>query len=154
LIHPELEQALALWFRQQELRHLPITDELLLEQARTFGPHFDLPDSFSFSDGWLGKFKKRQGIKQFVKHGEANNADNAGVQLCREAIPLIAEDGGYAAEDIYDQDETGQFGRSHSAALPLANVLAGRRTSSISQRLCAAMQQAQTSASSSSCWRS
>jgi hypothetical protein len=117
---PELEQALALWFRQQELRDLPITDELLREQAKTFGPHFDVPDSFSFSDCWLGKFKKRQGIKQSVKHGEANNA---GVQLCREAVPLIAEDGGYVAEDIYNQDETEQFWRQ----VPQHSLATGKR---------------------------
>jgi hypothetical protein len=87
---PELEQALPLWVRQQGVRDLPITDELLREQAKTFGLHFDVPDSFSFSDGSIGKFKKRQGIKQSANHCEANNADNAGVQLCCEVIPLIA----------------------------------------------------------------
>jgi hypothetical protein len=64
---PELGQALALWFRQQEARDLPITDELPCGKANLFGPQFDVPESFAYSDGWLGKFKKRQGMKQIVK---------------------------------------------------------------------------------------
>jgi hypothetical protein len=70
-----------------------------------------VPESFAYSDGWLGKFKKGQGIKQIVKHGEANDADSHGVELARNAIPKIVNDGGYAAQDIYNQDETGQFWR-------------------------------------------
>jgi hypothetical protein len=75
---PELEQALAQWFRQQEARDLPTTDELLCGQAQLFGPQISAPKSFAYSDGWLGKFKKRQGIKQNVKHGEAHDADSHG----------------------------------------------------------------------------
>jgi hypothetical protein len=98
---------LALWFRQQEARDQPITDESLGGQAKLFGPQFNVPESFAYSDGWHGKFKKRQGIKQIVKHGEANDADSHGVELARKAIPKIVNDGSYAAQDIYNQDETG-----------------------------------------------
>jgi hypothetical protein len=120
---PELEQALALWFRQQEARDLPVTDELLCGQAKLFGPQFNMPQSFAYSDGWLGKFKKRQGIKQIVKHGEANDADSYGIKLARNAIPKIVNDGGYAAQDIYNQDETGQFWRQ----LPQRSLATGKR---------------------------
>jgi hypothetical protein len=106
---PELEQALALRFRQQEARDLPITNELLCGQAKLFDPQLNVPESFAYSDGWLGNFKKRQGIKQIVKHGEANGPNSHGVELARNAIPKIVNDGGYAAQDIYNQDETAQF---------------------------------------------
>jgi hypothetical protein len=79
---PELGQALALWFRQQEARDLPITDELLCGKADLFGPQLNAPESFAYPDGWLGKFKKWQGIKQIVKHGEANDADSHSVTVC------------------------------------------------------------------------
>jgi hypothetical protein len=60
---PLLDQALVLWFKQQEARDLPITDELLREQAKRFGSAFDVPSSFSYSAGCLVNFKKRHGIK-------------------------------------------------------------------------------------------
>jgi hypothetical protein len=73
----------------------------LCGQAKLFGPQFSVPKSFAYSDGWLGKFKKRQGIKQIVKHGEANDADSHGVELDRNCIPKIVNAGGYATQDIY-----------------------------------------------------
>jgi hypothetical protein len=82
--HAQLEQALALWFGQQEARDLAMTDKMLREQARKFAP--------------------RQGIKQVVLHGEANDADDAGVELARKAIPEIVEEGVYPADNIYNQD--------------------------------------------------
>jgi hypothetical protein len=69
--HAQLEHALALWFGQQEARDLAMTGQMLREQARQFAPRFDVPNDFRYSDGWLAIFKKRQGIKQVVLHGEA-----------------------------------------------------------------------------------
>jgi hypothetical protein len=51
-----------------------------------------VPNDFRYSNGWLANFKKRQGIKQAVLHGEANDADDAGVELARKAIPKIVEE--------------------------------------------------------------
>jgi hypothetical protein len=31
--------------------------------------------TFSYSKGWLDKFKRRKGIRPFKLHGEANDAD-------------------------------------------------------------------------------
>jgi hypothetical protein len=124
---PELEQALALWFRQHEARDLPITDELLCGQAKLFGPQLNVPESFACSDGWLGKFKKRQGIKQIVKHGKANDADSHGVELACNAIPKIVNAGGYVAQDIYNQDETGHFWRQVQQRSLATGKRAGRK---------------------------
>jgi hypothetical protein len=109
-----------LWFKQQEARDLPITDELLREQAKRFGPDSDVPSSFSYSAGWLVNFKKRHGIKQFVMHGEAYDANLNGVHLARSDIPQITR--AYPAEDIYNQ-ETGQFWRQ----LPQRSLATGKR---------------------------
>jgi hypothetical protein len=90
---------------------LAMGDRMLREQARQFAPRFDAPNDFRYSNGWLANFKKRQGIKQVVLHGEASNADGAGEELARKAVPNIVEEGGYPADNIYSQDETGQFWR-------------------------------------------
>jgi hypothetical protein len=114
-----------------------------------FGPQFSVPDCFAYSDGWLGKFKKLQGIKQVVKHDEANDADTHGVELACNAIPKIVNAGGYAAQDIYNQDETGQFWRPVCCSVRWQQT-SGReesKTSSASWCRCAAMPLAQTSVS-------
>jgi hypothetical protein len=69
--HAQLEQALSLWFWQQEARDLSMADRMLREQARQIAPRFDVPNGFCYSNGWLANLKKRQGIKQVVLHGEA-----------------------------------------------------------------------------------
>ena len=39
-----------------------------------------------FSDGWLGNFKRRHGIKQFKRYGEAASVDHTGM-----AAELVSE---------------------------------------------------------------
>jgi hypothetical protein len=104
-----------------------MTDEILREQARQFAPHSDVPNDFRCSNGWLANFKKRQGIKQVVLHGEANDADDAGVELARKAIPKIVEEGVYPADNIYNQDETGQFWRQGPQSSLATGKRAGRK---------------------------
>jgi hypothetical protein len=145
---PEFEQALALKFRQQEARDPPIIDEMLCGQAKLFGPHFNVPEIFAYSDGWLVKLKKRQGIKQIVKHGEANAADSHGAKLACEAIPKIVKDGGYATQDIYNQMRQGSSGGScRSVRWQKASEQAERKASSASRCLWAAIPLPQASAS-------
>jgi hypothetical protein len=45
------------------------------------------------------------------------------VELARNAIPKIVNNGGYAAQDIYNQDETGQFWRQ----VPQRSLVTGKR---------------------------
>jgi hypothetical protein len=56
------------------------------------------------------------------------------VDLAHYLIPKIVNFGGYAAQDIYKQDETGQFFVScRSACLQQATEQAERKTISTSQ---------------------
>lgn len=125
---PELEEALVLWFHQQQARKLVINDDVLREQARVFSKSFDVPEDFTFSNGWLCNVKKRHGIRMVYKHGEANDADQEGVKLCREAIPRIVAEGGYTADRVYNQDETGQcFRQLPSRTLATGNLAGGKK---------------------------
>ncbi|GJX25097.1 CENP-B homolog protein 2-like protein [Tanacetum coccineum] len=54
--------------------------ELIIEKAKKFMKDMypvDTPD-FTFSIGWLGKFKARYGIKNFDVFGESGSVDNGG----------------------------------------------------------------------------
>jgi Tc5 transposase DNA-binding domain len=120
--HPRMEEALAIWFQQQEVRGLVVTNELLRGQARTFAPNFNVSDDFAFSDGWLQGFKQRHGISRVVLHGEASSADQEGVQLARENMKRIIA--GYSLDDVYNQDETGNFWRQ----LPQRTLATGKKS--------------------------
>lgn len=66
--HPELESAMILWMSQQKGNNvtMSLTDEILLEQARTFAEIFGLKD-FQASESWLEQFKDRQNLKSLFQ---------------------------------------------------------------------------------------
>jgi hypothetical protein len=88
---------------------MPLTGEVVLEQARRFGATLGVPESFSFSAGWLSKFKSRKGLRVVQCHGEAGSAPQTGVDIARDAVPLVLEK--YTADDCCSMDETGLFWR-------------------------------------------
>jgi hypothetical protein len=53
----------------------------LPEQAKISRAKEDLLATFSTSKGLLDKFKKRQGIKSYKLHGEANDTNQMAVKL-------------------------------------------------------------------------
>ena len=73
-----------------------MTTEVLLEQAKTFGAQLEVPERFSYSIGWLDKFKKRMGLKAVQHHEEAGSAPQASVYLAETAVPLQ----GYSLDDL------------------------------------------------------
>ncbi|KAL5011903.1 hypothetical protein ScPMuIL_010454 [Solemya velum] len=61
--HADLEEALFLWFSHARSQNIPKTDKILREKAKHFGKQFDISD-FSYSNGWLQRFKSRHGISR------------------------------------------------------------------------------------------
>jgi len=57
----------------------------------------------------LSKFKKRHGLKQVKKHGEAASADNAAIVKTIPELKEILKS--YDLKDIFNMDETGLFYR-------------------------------------------
>lgn len=51
-----------------------ISDEMLISKAKDFGSLLDIKD-FSYSSGWLDKFKKRHGIKEYKFMKESGNVN-------------------------------------------------------------------------------
>lgn len=64
---------------------------------------------FSYSRGYLHRFKSRRGIKRKLYEGEADSADMTAVQSGRQDLQRVLRD--YDPEDIYNLDETGLFYR-------------------------------------------
>ena len=82
--------------------------DLDAKSQRLFNIHVPDDDS-KFSSGWLSKFKKRHGLKQVKKHGEAASADNAAIVKTIPELKEILKS--YDLKDIFNMDETGLFYR-------------------------------------------
>lgn len=106
--HQQLDDALYLWFSDMSAHHAAINDEMLLTKARQLGQQIGVTD-FSYSRGYLHRFKSRRGIKRKLYEGEADSADMTAVQSGRQDLQRVLRD--YDPEDIYNLDETGLFYR-------------------------------------------
>jgi hypothetical protein len=58
--YPQLEDALYIWHQQKRSLKIPISDDILIEQAKVFGQYLSIDENdFKYSHGWLEKFKSR-----------------------------------------------------------------------------------------------
>jgi hypothetical protein len=102
---PEIESALCLWMQQALASNLTITGDILKSKALNFATMLQIT-TFTASDGWLTKFKKRYNIRQINKAGEANSAPLETLEEEREILQEIIES--YDLGDVYNVDETGK----------------------------------------------
>ena len=97
-----------------------ITDEAALLKARQLSEDFPellVPKDFGFSRGWFSKFKKRNGFRSMLLHGEASSADMNGVERARETlakVPLNFKQANeelvnFAPKNIFNMNENGLF---------------------------------------------
>jgi hypothetical protein len=61
--HQQLDDAIYLWFSDMTAHHAAIKDEMLLTKAKQLGEQLNVAD-FSYSIGYLQRFKSRRGIKR------------------------------------------------------------------------------------------
>lgn len=101
---PEVEAALYLWMQQALHSNLTITGDVLKSKALHFATRLQVT-TFTASDGWLSKFKKRYKIKQINKAGEANSAPLETLEEERQILQEIIKS--YDLCDVYNVDETG-----------------------------------------------
>jgi len=103
----EIESHLLLWFADIRMRNLPISCEMLLEQANIIGKNLGLSD-FNCSSSWVNRFRKRHSIVVGTVSGEALSVNVNTVQdWLGNQWPKIRE--GYSNKDIFNADETGLF---------------------------------------------
>src|SRR5262245_28983703 len=70
---PQLEDALSLWVDNALNTKQDINGNILKTKASYFASQFSIED-FHHSEGWLGGFKKRNGLRQFKKQDKASSA--------------------------------------------------------------------------------
>jgi len=66
-------------------------------------------DRLKLSNGWLARFKDRNGLREWKWHGEAASANDETVEQEQKRIQNLIKEGQYQLRDIYNMDETGLF---------------------------------------------
>ena len=61
---------------------------------------------FKGSEGWLWRFRNRQGLFNKVLHSEAGDADESSVAPFREKLKKLISDEGLSPSQIYNADNT------------------------------------------------
>ena len=102
------------WVVEYEASGLTLSGDILREKATHFWQglaEYAGMDCPKWSDGWLSGFKTRHKIKSRRQHGEAGSAilDEACQRTMADIQETIRQ---YAAEDVYNMDETAYRWRS------------------------------------------
>ncbi|KAI1724193.1 tc5 transposase DNA-binding domain-containing protein [Ditylenchus destructor] len=69
---PKLEEELSIWLSEQGTQGMPITDEIIIEQAKNIGNRLDI-HGLEYSRGWLSNFKKRNEQRARITHSGTGN---------------------------------------------------------------------------------
>jgi hypothetical protein len=123
---PELDKALQIWTSQAVATGLPLTDMILQQKGLELAQMLNInEDQIKFSNGWVWRFKQRNGLKNVKFSGEANSAPIE--TLPEERIRLRALLAKYNKEDVYNADETGLFFRMEPNQTLSTGAVAGRK---------------------------
>ncbi|CAB5355535.1 unnamed protein product [Rhizophagus irregularis] len=99
---PLLENALSLWVDNALNTKQDIDGNIIKIKANFFANKFSIED-FHQSEGWLGGFKKRHGLRQFKKQGKASSAPSAeSLEIDRLALQQFLES--YNPENIWNDE--------------------------------------------------
>lgn len=106
--YEQTSEALLLWFSQLRGMGSPVTGPMLQSKALEFHDIFkDGEDTFTASDGWLDRWKKKYGIRQLSISGEKLSADSSEVSEFQSKIKEIVLKDGLTSDQIFNSDETG-----------------------------------------------
>ena len=98
-----------IWTSQAVAAGLPISDLILQQKGMEFAKSLNIEDQLKCANGWVYRFKLRNGLQKITLSGEANSAPLE--TLSEEHIKLRSILANYNEEDIYNADETGLFFR-------------------------------------------
>ena len=96
------------WTSQAVAAGLPLTDLILQQKALELAKMLDIgEDKIQFSNGWIWRFKRRNGLRKIKYSSEANSAPIESLPEERARLCTILAK--YDKENIYNADETGLF---------------------------------------------
>jgi hypothetical protein len=98
-----------IWTSQATAAGLPLTDMILQQKGKEFAKMLNIEDQLKCTNGWVYRFKVRNGLQKVNFSGEANSAPLE--TLPEERLRLRTLLAKYNEEDIYNADKTGLFFR-------------------------------------------
>lgn len=109
--HPAIDEMMRHWVSVAMSQKINITGEAIRQKWTKFADLTGVPadERLSLSDGWLTRFKARNGLKHVTRHGEAGSAEPGTAESERKRMRKLIKELGYAAKDIFNMDETGLF---------------------------------------------
>lgn len=109
--HPGVNEMLELWVTKAMADGIHINGEALRHKWTQFADMDGVPNDerLNLSEGWLTAFKKRCGLKEFKRHGEAGSASAEDVEKERTRVHELIVRCRYRLKDIFNMDETGLF---------------------------------------------
>ncbi|EXX59906.1 hypothetical protein RirG_184720 [Rhizophagus irregularis DAOM 197198w] len=119
---PQVEEALSLWVINTLAAELTINTDILHEKAKYFAQQFEI-NKFSFSNGWIDKFKRRHNLKEYIKWDEAKSAPLETLDEERNILREIIKD-----YDLND-DETGLYWDLEPSKTLAQEPLSGKKKS-------------------------
>jgi hypothetical protein len=109
--HPEVTEMMDLWVSKAMSHGILLTGEVLRQKWNRFADLVGIPEDerLNLSNGWLSRYKGRNGLKELKRHGEAASANTENVERERKRIQELITKYGYQLRDIFNMDETGLF---------------------------------------------
>ena len=110
-LHPEVSEMMQLWVSKAMNDGILLTGEVLRQKWNTFADLVGIPEDerLKLSNGWLGRFKDRNGLQQMKRHGEAASSNAETVTEERKQMQDLIREGGYELRDVFNMDESGLF---------------------------------------------
>ena len=116
--HETLSEALYIWFIQQREKGIPILGSFLKGKALQFYNQMEnncsqTEETFTASEGWLFRWKRRYNIRQLTICGERLSAENklTELQKFKKRFHKMIERKALGGDQIYNCDETGLYYR-------------------------------------------
>ncbi|XP_028966696.1 LOW QUALITY PROTEIN: jerky protein homolog-like [Galendromus occidentalis] len=104
-----LEAALYKWFVQKRTLGFPLSGFIICQKALELSQKLGGDLEFKASQGWLGKFKNRHGIRELEVQGERMSSDVEAAERFVSEFNGLLHDGAFDPDFIYNADETRLF---------------------------------------------
>lgn len=113
----EVEKLLMIFINEKQLAGDSVSEEIICAKAlEMYGdllkkdPSLIVEGSdFKASRGWFEKFKRRTGIHNVVRHGEASSSDKTAAENFKVDFASFVKQENYLPQQIFNCDETGLF---------------------------------------------
>jgi hypothetical protein len=116
---------LQIWTSQAVAEGIPLTDMILQQKGLEFARMLGVESQLKCANGWVYRFKQRNGLQKVNFSGEANSAPLETLPEERTRLrSLLAK---YNKEDIYNADETGLFFRMEPNQTLSTGTIAGHK---------------------------